>query len=105
MARRFKEEFYCTECHMYFLTYLRENMHGTYTIECPNPKCKHHHYRKIKEGVCTQERHNNEYEKGMSELIMGLPSTLRDVPWHNDPDFLRQRMMAVPGGLSGANNA
>ena len=102
MARRFKEEFYCTNCQKYFLTYLRVNMFGTYTIECPG--CKHHHYRKIEKGICTQERHNNEYEKGMSELIMGLPSTISDVPWHKDPTFLRQRMMALPGGLDADNS-
>lgn len=96
MARRFKEEFYCTECHKYFLTYLREDMYGNYTIECPNPECKHHHYRVIQEGLVTQERHMDRYEMGKSEMILGLHTTLRDIPWHNDPHFQRQRMRVVP---------
>lgn len=96
---RFKEEFYCTECHMYFLTYLRTNMSGNYTIECPNPKCRHHHYRKVKDGICTQDRHNDEYELSKSTLIMGLESTVRKVPWHDDPDFKRQRMRVIDGGI------
>ena len=94
---RFKEEFYCQECKQYFLTYLRTNMNGNYTIKCP--KCGHHHYRKVKDGICTQDRHNDTYELSQSPLILGLESTLRDVPWHDDPDFKRQRMRIVQGGV------
>lgn len=98
MASRFKEEFYCTNCYKYFLTYLRVDFFGNYTIQCPNPKCNHHHFRVIKEGICTQDRHDFKYENGKSELILGLPSTLKDTPWHDDPIFRRQRMLALPGG-------
>ena len=95
---RFKEEFYCgTECGKYFLTYLRTNMNGNYTIECPN--CHHHHYRVVVDGVCTQERHSSTYELSESTLILGLESTIRDTPWHDDPDFKRQRMRVIQGGL------
>lgn len=91
---RRREEFYCTECHKYFLTYLRDNMSGDYTIECPNEKCKHHHYRKIKEGLVTQDRHQKTRE-GDSEIILGLVSTLRETPWHDDPSFKRSLIRQV----------
>jgi len=57
MARRTKEEFYCAECSRYFLTWLREDMTGNYSFECPN--CGHIHYRFIKEGLITQDRHSS----------------------------------------------
>lgn len=94
MARRFKEEFYCTNCHKYFLTYLSESMFGNYTIECP--ACQHHHYRVVNKGVCTFDRHSSTYESGKSQLIMGLPSTVSEVPYHDDPDFKRQRLKVIP---------
>jgi len=96
MSIRFKEEFYCQECHKYFLTFLRDNFYGNYTIECPN--CGHHHYRIIKEGLVTEQRHQDQYEQGKSELILGLKATLKDTPWHNDPDFKRQQFKVINGG-------
>ena len=94
---RFKEEFYCgTECGKYFLTYLRTNMNGNYTIECPN--CQHHHYRVVMDGIITQDRHSKKYELSESIMLMGLESTIRDNPWHNDPDFKRQRLRVIEGG-------
>ena len=98
MSRRFREEFYCTSCHKYFITYLRENFWGNYTIQCPNPKCNHQHYRVIKEGLVSEDRHNSTYETNQSELIVGLECTLRDTPWHDDPDFKKSQMRLIPGG-------
>ena len=96
MARRRQEEFYCTECRKYFLTYLRDDWTINATIECPNEKCKHHHFRVIKEGLVTGDRHKETY--GTTEIIMGLKSTLRDAPWHDDPDFRRQQLKVYNGG-------
>lgn len=76
---RRKEEFHCsTECGKYFLTNLRSNMNGAYTIQCPNTKCGHHHYRIIKDGLVTEDRKNS--EKGHLDIIEGLVSTLQDTP-------------------------
>jgi len=92
---RREEEFYCSGgCHKYFKTYLRESMWGNYTIECPS--CNHHHFRVIKEGLVTEDRHND--AMGESEIIIGLPSTLRDTPWHDDPDFRRRQLRVYSGG-------
>jgi hypothetical protein len=89
------EEFYCSGgCQKYFLTYLRENMFGNYTIECPG--CKHHHFRVINAGLVTEQRHN--MTLGQADIIVGLASTLRKVPWHNDPDFRRRQIRAYDGG-------
>jgi hypothetical protein len=93
---RRQEEFWCTECKKYFLTFLRENMFGNYTIECPNAKCKHHHFRVIKAGLVTEDRHHANL--GQAEIIVGLAATLRDVPWHDDPDFRRRQIRAYDGG-------
>ena len=99
VTSRREEEFYCSGgCGKYFKTYLRSNMCGNYTIECPN--CGHHHYRVIKNGLVTEERHNKLYEHKISELIQGLKSTLSDTPWHNDPTFRRSALKAYNGGMA-----
>jgi hypothetical protein len=88
---RREEEFYCsTECRKYFKTYLRSNMWGNYTIECPN--CGHHHFRVIKDGLITDDRHDKKL--GESEIIRCLKSTVRDTPWHDDPAFRRAQLRA-----------
>lgn len=73
-ARRL-EQFYCsTQCRKYFDTYLRKSMYGNYTIVCPN--CGHNHFRVIKDGVVTEDRHNETL--GKSVKIMGLKSTIKN---------------------------
>ena len=86
---RLEEEFYCGECKKYFITYLRHNMNGQYTVVCPNEKCKHTHHRVIKNGLVTSDRCNN--EAGRLEKIIGLASTLSDTPWMNEKDFRNRR--------------
>lgn len=88
ITERRKEEFYCqTECGKYFDTYLRTNMTGQYTIECPN--CGHHHHRVITEGFVTGDRCNQ--NAAQLHILKGLKATLRDVPWHNSPENKRSR--------------
>ena len=77
-AARRREEFYCGECRSYFDTYLRGNMTGRYTIECPNESCRHHHHRLIERGLVTSDRCND--QAPMLDIIMGLPTTLRSSP-------------------------
>jgi hypothetical protein len=95
---RRKEEFYCSKegggCGCYFLTYLRTDMTGDYTIECA--KCHHQHFRAIKDGLVTKDRHS--HRDGSKEIIVGLLCTVRDTPWHNDPDFRRSQLFAYAGG-------
>lgn len=92
--KRRKEEFYCDTggggCGKYFLTYLRNDMFGNYTIQCPNPKCKHNHFRFIDAGLVTKDRHNE--RAGQAEVILGLLSTLKDTPWTDDPEFRRMQL-------------
>lgn len=93
MARR-KEEFYCSTggggCEGYFLTYLDDRMTGNYTIECPN--CRHHHFRVVKDGLVTDDRHNKTL--GATTILMGLKTTYRKEPYHNDPTFRRNQLRA-----------
>jgi hypothetical protein len=96
MAARREEEFYCTECKKYFKTWLRDDMWGNYTIKCPN--CAHEHYRVIKDGLITEDRHNN--RMGAATVIHCLKSTIRDTPWHDDPTFRRSQLTAYNGGAS-----
>jgi len=94
MARRFQEEFYCSGgCGKYFKTFLRTDMFGNYTIECPS--CGHHHYRVIKDGIITEDRHNDKL--GETEIVHCLESTISSTPWHNDPQFKRQHKLALVG--------
>jgi len=95
MSRR-AEEFYCSECRKYFLTYLRSNCFGNYTVECPN--CTHHHFRVVVDGLVTEDRHREKY--GKTEILVGLKSTLKDTPWHDDPTFRRSMLKAYNGGIS-----
>lgn len=41
---------------------LADSMHGNYTVRCGN--CKHEHYRVIKHGVVTEDRHNSAMNHG-----------------------------------------
>ncbi len=92
---RRREEFYCGECDKYFLTYLRDNMLGDYTVECPG--CSHHHYRRVENGIVTDDRHRFKGE-GDTEILMGLSSTLRKTPWHDDPSFKSSLARSLIGG-------
>lgn len=91
MSRR-EEEFYCDTagggCGKYFKTWLRQNMWGNYTIACP--ACGHHHFRVIDKGLVTQDRHNT--RMGEAEIIIAMKSTIRDTPWHDDPEFRRKSL-------------
>lgn len=71
MARH-AHEFQCTECSYYNYPMLGTEMNGNYTIVCGNPKCLHQHYRVIKDGVVTGDRHNKALPA--AELIHVMPS-------------------------------
>src|SRR5271157_5935671 len=98
MGSRRTEEFYCSKigggCEGYFLTYLRDNMNCNVTVECPN--CGHHHFRVVKNGLVTNDRHNE--KNGETIILPGLKSTYRREPWHSDPIFLRNQLKAYNGG-------
>lgn len=61
MARH-AHEMYCTNCRFYNYPMLSDRMNGNYTIVCGN--CGHHHYRHIKDGVVTEDRHNHAADHG-----------------------------------------
>lgn len=84
---RKRVNFYCSECKKYFDTYLRDDMTGNYTVECPS--CKHHHYRKVVSGEVTSDRFSsqcfcgkcmdcNKKQKLSNGIIIGLTASLRD---------------------------
>ena len=49
---------------------LSDNMNGNYTIKCGH--CGHEHYRVIKNGVVTEDRHNKNYKD--VDVIHIMPS-------------------------------
>jgi len=49
-------EFYCQECEKYFDVKLNMSLNGNHRIHCPNPKCRHIHFRQIKNGEITGQR-------------------------------------------------
>jgi hypothetical protein len=49
---------------------LSDAMDGNYTVKCGH--CQHDHYRVIKQGVVTEDRHNKSY--GTAEVIHVMPS-------------------------------
>lgn len=69
MARA-AHEFDCTECRYFNYPMLDETFNGNYTIRCGN--CGHDHYRVIKNGVVTADRHDK-YQPA-AEVIHVMPS-------------------------------
>ncbi|APU88928.1 hypothetical protein Rctr197k_122 [Virus Rctr197k] len=69
MARH-AHEFSCTECQHYNYPMLSDQMNGNYTIICGH--CQHQHYRVIKAGVVTEDRHNKNLPP--AEIIHVMPS-------------------------------
>ena len=67
MARH-AHEMNCTNCFYYNYPMLSDVMDGNYTIVCGN--CGHEHYRYIKKGVVTEDRHNNAADHGDTIHIM-----------------------------------
>jgi hypothetical protein len=49
---------------------LSEEMDGNYTVRCGH--CNHEHYRVIKKGVVTEDRHNSSMKHG--DTIHVMPS-------------------------------
>lgn len=61
MARH-AHEMQCTNCNYFNYPMLSDSMTGNYTIICGN--CKHCHYRHIKNGIVTEDRHNHAAHHG-----------------------------------------
>ena len=69
MARHV-HEFQCTNCTWFNYPMLSEAMSGNYTIKCGH--CNHEHYRVIKDGVVTEDRHSASMKNG--DTIHVMPS-------------------------------
>jgi RNase P subunit RPR2 len=67
MARH-AHEMYCTNCSWHLYPMLNDRMSGNYTIVCGN--CEHKHYRYIKDGVVTEDRHNYAADHGDTIHVM-----------------------------------
>jgi hypothetical protein len=71
---------------------LSEIMNGNYTIRCGN--CSHDHYRVIKDGVVTEDRHDK--TRGPAEIIHVMKSaTSKD---KRQMGLIAQFRAAVTGG-------
>jgi len=76
-------EFYCSgSCQGYFRAKLRTNIKGDYVIICPN--CRHEHFRKIRKGRITSDRHTKT-EKDAAERIMAPMSSFSIEPVMEHP--------------------
>jgi len=49
-------EFYCDQCKSYSLVNIQQDIDGLHIISCG--KCKHHHYRIIKDGIISEFRYD-----------------------------------------------
>lgn len=67
MARH-AHEFSCTNCNWWNYPMLSDKMDGNYTIKCGN--CSHEHYRVIKNGAVTEDRHNSAIDHGDTIHVM-----------------------------------
>ena len=61
MARH-AHEMHCTNCQYYNYPMLSDKLSGNFTVICGN--CGHEHYRYIKDGVVTEDRHNSAADHG-----------------------------------------
>lgn len=86
------ENFVCTNCGWHNYPVLRENFHGNYTIRCGH--CSHDHYRVIKNGVVTEDRHNKNMPA--AEIIHVMPSACSEKP-RELGTIARLRSMAAAG--------
>lgn len=87
-------EFQCTECSWYNYPTLRDNMFGNYTVKCGH--CGHDHYRVIKEGVVTSDRHDKNMP--IAELIHVMPSACQQTKRELSP--LQQLRQLEAAGLA-----
>ena len=55
---------------------LSDAMSGNYTIVCGN--CKHEHYRHIKNGVVTEDRHNDSSDHGDTIHVVSRVKEMRE---------------------------
>ena len=69
-------EFTCSECGWFNYPMLDDKMYGNYTIVCGH--CAHHHYRVVKAGHVTADRHDKRL--GVSEVIHVMPSAAQKEP-------------------------
>ena len=67
MPSRHCHEFNC-HCGGYNYPMLSEAMNGNYTIICGG--CGHEHYRYLKDGVVTEDRHNEDEDLGDTIHVM-----------------------------------
>lgn len=71
-------EFYCQECSHYTYCWLNMNLEGNHIMNCPN--CGHKHYRVVKGGIITSDRHNDSMPELHEIVAMKsacVPSTKR----------------------------
>lgn len=92
MARH-SHEFSCTNCGWWNYPMLGEDMHGNYTIRCGN--CGHEHYRAIKNGIVTEERHNSVLNHG--DTIHVMPSACFAEKKENKSMIIKFREMVTAG--------
>lgn len=67
---RFAMEFQCTICRWFNYPMLSDTANGNFTVKCGN--CGHEHYRVLKDGVVTEDRHNSAVDHG--DTIHVMPS-------------------------------
>lgn len=87
-----RTDMYCHSCYKQFIASIDYDVDGDHVIECPY--CSHLHYRTIKAGKVTQDRHSsdNTTHKDRTERVMWKHET---VPMETSTvsHFLRDRWL------------
>jgi len=72
-------EFYCQVCGKYFDVKLNMALNGNHRVHCPNPTCKHIHYRKIENGIITGDRFNEDiHDEIIVDDLRPMEASCRD---------------------------
>jgi len=91
MQDRVRTDLFCHECSKNFIARLDFNLEGNHEIHCP--WCGHIHYRVIKGGVVTGDRHNSDHTTHVVGKRSVWQSAVQPIMTTTASHFIRERFM------------
>lgn len=86
-----RTDVYCHDCNTTFVAQLNYSLNGNHEVECP--KCGHHHFRKIVNGVVTSERYDSDHRTHKVENRCVWKSETVPMQTSTASAFLRERWL------------
>jgi hypothetical protein len=95
-ANRVHIEFYCQGCFHYTYVWLSLNLNGNHLMNCPN--CARKHYRVVRDGVITGDRHDDRMPE-LHEIIAMKSACVPQDKRRKMGSIARQREMEAMGEM------